>query len=49
MMTEESISQEFRLKQETRIYLIEEKNQNESMSKKDKKVCEVLYVLWELY
>ena len=49
MMTEESISQEFRLKQETRIYLIDEKNQNELMNRKDKKVCEVLYVLWELY
>ena len=39
-MVEENISQEFRLKNidETRNYLIEEINQNESMSKKDKQV-----------
>ena len=38
-MTEENISQEFRLKNidETRNYFIEEINQNELMSKKHKK------------
>ena len=43
-MSEENISQEFRLKNinETRNYLIEEINQNELMSKKHKKVCRVL-------
>ena len=40
-MTEENISQEFRLRSidETRNYLIEEINRNELMSKKQKKVC----------
>ena len=43
-MSEENISQEFRLKNidETRHYLIEEINQNELMSKKHKKVYRVL-------
>ena len=43
-MTEENISQEFRLKNidETRNYLIEEINRNELMSKKHKKVCTTL-------
>ena len=40
-MTEENISLEFRLKKidDTRNYLIEEINRNESMNKKHKKVC----------
>ena len=40
-MFEKNISQEFRLKDidETRNYLIVERNQNELMSKKHKKVC----------
>ena len=44
IMSEESISQEFRLKSidQTRNCFIEEINQNESMSKKHKKVCRVL-------
>ena len=44
IMSEENISREFRLKNldETRIYLIEEINQNELMSKKNKKVCATL-------
>ena len=39
-MVEENISQQFRLKiiDETRIYFIEEKNQNKLMNKKHKKV-----------
>ena len=43
-MSEENISREFRLKNldETRIYLIEEINRNELMSKKNKKVCATL-------
>ena len=43
-MSEENISQEFRLKNigETRNYLIEEINRNELMSKKYKKVCTTL-------
>ena len=43
-MSEESISQEFRLKSidQTRNCFIEEINQNELMSKKHKKVCRVL-------
>ena len=43
-MSEENISQEFRLKKidETRNYLIEEINQNELMSRKYKKVYRVL-------
>ena len=43
-MSEENISQEFRLKSidEARNYLIEEINRNELMSKKCKKVCRVL-------
>ena len=43
-MSEENISQEFRLKSidEVRNYLIEEINRNELMSKKCKKVCRVL-------
>ena len=43
-MAEESMSQEFRLKNidETRNYLIEEIKQNELMSKKHKKVCTTL-------
>ena len=40
-MLEENINQEFRLKKidEIKIYLIEEINQNELMSKKHKKRC----------
>ena len=43
-MTEENISQEFRLKNidETRNYLIKEINLNKLISKKYKKVCTVL-------
>ena len=43
-MSEENISQEFRLKNidETKNYFIEEINQNELMSKKHKKVCTAL-------
>ena len=43
-MVEENISQEFRLKDidETKIYLIEEVNWNELISKKHKKVCTTL-------
>ena len=43
-MSEEDISQEFRLKNidETRSYFIEEINQNELISIKHKKVCRVL-------
>ena len=43
-MPEENMNQEFRLEKidEIRNYLIEEINQNELMSKKDKKVCRVL-------
>ena len=42
-MTEENISQKFRLKHidETRNYFIEEINQNELMSKRHKKFCGV--------
>ena len=44
IMSEESISQEFRLKSidQTRNCFIDEINQNELMSKKHKKVCRVL-------
>ena len=44
IMTEENISQEFRLKNidETRNYLIKEINLNKLISKKYKKVCTVL-------
>ena len=43
-MFEENVSQEFRLKNinEIRDYLIEERNQNELMSKKQEKVCTTL-------
>ena len=43
-MEEESINQEFRLKtmDETRNYLIEEINQTELNSKKNKKACTTL-------
>ena len=43
-MTEENISQEFRLKNidETRYHLIEEINRNEFISKKCKEVCTTL-------
>ena len=43
-MPEENMNQEFILKKmdEIRNYLTEEKNQNELMSKKHKKVCRVL-------
>ena len=46
-MTEESISQEFRLKNidETRNYLIEEINRNELVSKKRKKILEFSIIL----
>ena len=42
-MTEENISQEFRLKNidETRIYYLEEIKRNDCMSKKHKKVCTI--------
>ena len=44
IMFEENVSQEFRLKNinEIRDYLIEERNQNELMSKKQEKVCTTL-------
>ena len=44
IITEEKISQEFRLKNinETRIYFIEKINQNELMNKKQKQICVVL-------
>ena len=43
-MPEENISQEFRLTNigETRNYFIEEKNQNQLISKKYKKICTTL-------
>ena len=43
-MAEENICQEFRLENtdETRNYSIEEINQNELMSKKQKKICTTL-------
>ena len=43
-MTEENISQEFRLKEidKTTNYFTEEKKQNELTSKKHKKVCKIL-------
>ena len=43
-MTEDNINREFTLKNidETRNYFIEDANQNELMSKKNKKVCGVL-------
>ena len=43
-MTEENISQEFRSKEidKTRNYFIEETKQNETISKKHKKICKVL-------
>ena len=43
-MTEENISQEFRLTNidKTRNYFTEEINQNELISKKHKKVCRIL-------
>ena len=46
-MTEENISQEFRLKNmdEARNYFLEEIKQNELMSKKHKKVCKTLSYL----
>ena len=49
-MSEEKISQEFRLKtiDETRNYFIEKVNQNELMSKKYKKVCGVLHYIEHL-
>ena len=45
-MKEENISQEFRLKniQETKNYLIKEKNKNELISKKHKKVSTILKI-----
>ena len=47
IMTEENISQEFRLKNkaETRIHFIEEINQNELMRNKHNKHCGVLITL----
>ena len=50
-MTEEKVSQEFRLKNidETRNYFIEEINQNEIMNKKHKKVCRVLNYIENLF
>ena len=50
-MSEENISQEFRLKNidETRNYLIEKINQNELMSKKHKKVYRLLNYIEHLY
>ena len=43
-MVEENISQEFRLKNidETRNYFVEERRENELMSRKHKKVCTTL-------
>ena len=43
MMPKENMNQKFRLKEidEIRNYLTEERNQNELMSKKHKKVCRV--------
>ena len=50
-MTEENISQEFRIKNinETRIYLIEKINQNKLMSKKHKKVCTTLNFIEQFF
>ena len=50
-MSEENISQEFRLKKidEARNYFIEEINQNELMSKKHRKVCGVLNYIEHLF
>ena len=50
-MSEENVSQEFRLKNidETRNYLIEEISQNELMSKKPKKVYRVLNYIEHLH
>ena len=50
-MSEENISQEFRLKKidEARNYFIEEINQNELMSKKHRKVCRVLNYIEHLF
>ena len=50
-MPEENISQEFRLKNidETRNYLIEEINQNELMSQKQKKVYKILNYIDRLF
>ena len=49
-MSEENLSQEFRLKKiyETRNYFIKEINQNELMSKKNKKVCRILIYIEHL-
>ena len=50
-MSEENISQEFRLKKidEARNYFIEEINQNKLMSKKHRKVCRVLNYIEHLF
>ena len=50
-MSEENISQEFRLKKidEARNYFIEEINQNELMNKKHRKVCRVLNYIEHLF
>ena len=50
-MSEENISQEFRLKKidEARNYFIEEINQNELMSKKHRKVCRGLNYIEHLF
>ena len=50
-MSEENISQEFRLKKidEARNYFIEEINHNELMNKKHRKVCRVLNYIEHLF
>ena len=50
-MSEENISQEFRLKKidEARNYFIEKINQNELMNKKHRKVCRVLNYIEHLF
>ena len=46
-MAEENIIQEFRMKnrEETKNYFIEERNHNELMSKKNKKICTALNLI----
>ena len=50
-MTEENISQKFRLKEidQTRNYVIEKINQSKLTSKRYKKVCEILNYTEQLY
>ena len=49
-MAEENIIQEFRMKnrEETKNYFIEERNHNELMSKKNKKICTALNLIEDL-